>query len=163
MVFCQTESEEGFRDSAPYGEPVRDELVRQLEEELKLTNQQLQTTVEDLEAANEELKSSNEELMSMNEELQSTNEELETSQEELQSLNEELSTVNSELQVKMAEVAEAKGNLENLLVATDIATVFIDDGFVIKQFTPAASKIFNLMEGDPRQIPASLRHQSARI
>jgi two-component system CheB/CheR fusion protein len=136
-------------------EVARDELVNQLEEELRISNDQLQSTIENLDSANEELKSSNEELMSMNEELQSSNEELETSQEELQALNEELSTVNSELQAKISELDEAKSDLENLLRSTDIATLFIDRGFVIRQFTPAVTNIFNIEEGD---IGRPLKH-----
>ncbi len=134
---------------------ARDALVQQLEEELEEAHDTLQTTVEDLESATEELKSSNEELMSMNEELQSTNEELETSQEELQALNEELSTVNAELLAKMDEVDEAKSDLENILRASEIATLFIDRDLVIRQFTPAAQRIFHLEDTD---VGRPLRH-----
>ncbi|HJV33424.1 chemotaxis protein CheB, partial [Geomonas sp.] len=81
----------------PEDEAPRETLVRQLEEQLRVTHEQLQTTTEQLEtsregflSANEELMSINEEFQSANEELHSTNEELETSREELQALNEEL-------------------------------------------------------------------------
>ncbi|QJT09008.1 CheR family methyltransferase [Oceanidesulfovibrio marinus] len=137
---------------------ARDQLVKQLEDELQDTSDKLQTTVEDLESANEELKSSNEELMSMNEELQSSNEELETSQEELQALNEELSTVNAELQAKITELDEAKSDLENILRSSDIATIFIDRDLVIRQFTPAAKQFFHL---EPTDIGRSLSHFSS--
>lgn len=138
----------------------KDQIIRQLEEELSISNDKLQSTIEDLESANEELKSSNEELMSMNEELQSTNEELETSQEELQALNEELSTVNAELQSKISELDSSKSDLENLLNASDIATIFIDKHYIIRQFTPAASNIFNLVPGD---VGRPLEHFTGRI
>ena len=141
-------------------EVARDLLVHQIEEELRLTEEKLKAMIESSETANEELTASNEELMSMNEELQSTNEELETSQEELQALNEELSTVNSELHAKIAELDEAKDDLENLLRSTDIATIFIDRRFVIRQFTPAASRIFNLVEND---IGRPLKHFASKI
>lgn len=142
------------------GEVVRDQFVQQLQEELKVTNDKLQAMTENSETANEELKSSNEELMSMNEELQSTNEELETSQEELQALNEELSTVNSELHAKISELDQAKNDLENLLRSTDIATLFIDREQVIRQFTPAASQIFNLVDSD---VGRPLEHFASQI
>ncbi len=93
----------------------------------------------------------------MNEELQSTNEELETSKEELQSLNEELSTVNNQLQDKVEEVEAATNDMANLLNATDIATVFLDAGLRIKLFTPAATRMFNLIATDRR--PADRRHR----
>ena len=86
--------------------------------------------------------------MSMNEELQSANEELETSKEELQSLNEELSTVNNQLQEKVEELETANNDMANLLNCTDIATVFLDTGFRIKLFTPAATRLFNLIATD---------------
>jgi two-component system CheB/CheR fusion protein len=152
-------SKELNRSTVP-SEVVRDQLVQQLQEELKITNDKLQAMTENSETANEELKSSNEELMSMNEELQSTNEELETSQEELQALNEELSTVNSELHAKITELDRAKNDLEHLLRSTDIATVFIDKDFVIRQFTPAASQIFNLVETD---VGRPLQHFASQI
>ena len=101
-----------------------------------------------METANEELKASNEEVMSMNEELQSANEEMETSKEELQSLNEELSTVNNQLHDKVEEVESATNDMANLLNSTDIATVFLDAGLRIKLFTPAATRMFNLIAAD---------------
>ena len=108
-------------------------LIRQLEEQLRVTHEQLQATTEQLEtsnegflSANEELMSINEEFQSANEELQSTNEELETSKEELQALNEELVTVNAELQGKVEELNQANSDMENLLTSSEIATIFLD-------------------------------------
>jgi two-component system, chemotaxis family, CheB/CheR fusion protein len=119
-----------------------------LETELRDTRERLQSTVEEYETALEELKSANEELVSINEELQSTIEELETSREEAQSVNEELHTVNSELQRKIEELDRASDNMRNLFDGTDIATVFVDRDLVIRSFTPAIKRIFNLMEID---------------
>jgi two-component system CheB/CheR fusion protein len=135
---------------APEGqtEAGDESALRQLEYELKATREDLQSTIEELESSNEELKASNEEVMSMNEELQSANEELETSKEELQSLNEELSTVNNQLQDKVQELETANNDMANLLNCTDIATVFLDAAFRIKRFTPAATKLFNLIASD---------------
>ena len=86
-------------------------LIRQLEEQLRITHEQLQATAEQLESSNEGFMSANEELMSINEEfqsaneeLQSSNEELETSKEEQQALNEDLATVNAELLGKLEEL-----------------------------------------------------------
>ena len=84
----------------------------------------------------------------MNEELQSTNEELETSKEELQSVNEELATVNAELQTKVADLSRANNDMNNLLAGTGIGTVFVDHGLHILRFTPAATKIINLILSD---------------
>ena len=86
--------------------------------------------------------------MSMNEELQSTNEELETSKEELQSINEELNTVNNQLNEKVGELTDANNDLANLAGATEIATVFLDAKLRIKQFTPRATELLNLIPSD---------------
>ncbi|MDA8133429.1 MAG: PAS domain-containing protein [Desulfobacteraceae bacterium] len=132
---------------------VRDEtqdqaLIKALQQELKMKEEYLQATHEELETSNEELKSSNEEMQSVNEELQSTNEELETSKEELQSVNEELSTVNAELQAKVIDLSRSNNDMNNLLAGTGIATVFVDCSLCILRFTPAATRIINLIHGD---------------
>jgi len=125
-----------------------DARIAAIKQELWAKEEYLQTTNEELETANEELKSSNEELQSVNEELQSTNEELETSKEELQSINEELATVNAELQAKVADLSLANNDLNNLLAGTGIATVFVDHQLRILRFTPTATAIINLIQGD---------------
>jgi two-component system CheB/CheR fusion protein len=122
--------------------------VHEIERELQETKERLQSTIEELETANEEFRSSNEELLSVNEELQSTNEELETSKEELQSVNEELQTVNNELTSKIDELDRANSDLNNLFQSTQIATIFLDRDLKIRSFTPAVTKLFNLIPGD---------------
>ncbi|MCP4688572.1 MAG: PAS domain-containing protein [Desulfobacterales bacterium] len=135
------------RKTAPADQSA-DPVVDNLERELESTKEHLQTTIEEMETSNEELKSTNEELQSVNEELQSTNEELETSKEELQSTNEELVTVNTELQNKVDELSQANNDINNLLASTDIGTIFLDISLAIKRFTPAMTKIFNLIKTD---------------
>ncbi|MDB5715418.1 MAG: hypothetical protein JWO15_2815 [Sphingomonadales bacterium] len=121
---------------------------RVLQEELTTIRAELLTTVEHLETANEELKASNEEATSMNEELQSTNEELETSKEELQSFNEELNTVNSQLQHKIGELESATNDLNNLLIGSETATLFLDEKMCIKWSSPATRELFDLVSSD---------------
>jgi|GEM_PF-291311 len=154
-------------EEAPGDQASRDQLIRQLEEQLHITHEQLQATTEQLESSNEgflsaseELMSINEEFQSANEELQSTNEELETSKEELQALNEELVTVNAELQGKVEELNQATGNMENLLATSGIATIFLDRRLHLKGFTPAAAAVFNLIPADTGR---SFRHFAGKI
>ena len=148
-------------------EPPKELLIRQMEEQLRITHEQLQATTEQLESsnlgcqsANEELRSINEQFQSANEELQSINEELETSKEELQALNEELVTVNAELQAKVEELNLANSNMENLLASSEIATIFLDRELNIRGFTPAAAGIFNLIASD---IGRTFRHFAGKI
>ena len=124
------------------------EVAVHLERELRDTRERLQSLIEEYETALEELKSSNEELVSVNEELQSTNEELEASKEELQSLNEELHTVNAELSAKVEQLDQANSDLTNLFASTRVATVFLDNKLIIRNYTPAVSQIFNILPGD---------------
>jgi len=120
----------------------------ELQAELDSTREDLRRTIEEMEAANEELKASNEEIRSMNEELQASNEELETSKEELQSLNEELNTVNSQLQSKVDELEESTADLNNLLEATHVASLFLDRDLCVRWFTPAMKDLFDLRQSD---------------
>ncbi|WP_285907780.1 chemotaxis protein CheB [Pseudodesulfovibrio pelocollis] len=130
------------------GSNTESDGIAALKQELLSKEEYLQTTIEELETSNEELKSSNEEMQSINEELQSSNEELETSKEELQSVNEELSTVNAELQNKLIDLSQANNDMSNLLSGTGIATIFVDHRLCIMRFTPAATRIINLIPVD---------------
>ncbi|WP_246775518.1 CheR family methyltransferase [Methylobacterium aquaticum] len=160
ILFQEGEALEGDGTEEPTPSFLRDEHVQRLESELRLTRERLQATIEELESTNEELKSSNEEYQSINEELQSANEELETSKEELQSVNEELQTVNGELAHRVNDLGRANSDLKNLLESTQIATVFLDNEFRVKNFTPAVTDIFHLIESD---LGRPITHIAARI
>jgi two-component system CheB/CheR fusion protein len=134
--------------SVASSEVPSDGLTVHFEKELGETKERLQSLVEEYETALEELKSSNEELVSVNEELQSTNEELEASKEELQSVNEELNTVNLELGGKVEALDRANADLHNLFESTQVATVFLDKALVIRSFTPAVTRLFNILPVD---------------
>jgi two-component system CheB/CheR fusion protein len=131
-----------------YTKPQINQYVIDLELELKSTRENLQATIEEMETSNEELQSTNEEFQAANEELQSANEELETSREELQSVNEELMTLNAEHQSKIEENMKISNDMNNMLMSTEVATVFLDNDLCIKGFTPAATKIINLIKTD---------------
>lgn len=134
------------------------DILKQLEFELQRKKDQLQETIEHAEVSTEELRASNEELQAINEELRSATEELETSKEELQSVNEELITVNYELKVKVEETGKANDDLNNLIAATDIATVFVDSALRIKRFTPRATDIFRIITSDIGRPLLDLTH-----
>lgn len=122
--------------------------VNEQDHKMALMERELQAAIEQLEISNEELQSKNEELQATNEELQSSLEELETSKEEAQSTNEELISVNTELKQKVADLAEASNDINNLLASTEIATIFLDKKLRIKRFTPAISSLFNVIQSD---------------
>jgi len=126
--------------------------ILDLEQELMFTRENLQATIEELETSNEELQATNEELMASNEELQSTN-------EELQSVNEELFTVNAEYQKKITELTEITNDLDNLLVATEIGTLFLDENLDVRKFTPLISQVFNLRPADVGRQVTEVTHR----
>ena len=127
--------------------PVDDELAS-ARNALQAAHVEIFSTREEMQTSQEELKSTNEELQSINEELQSTNEELTTSKEEMQSMNEELQTVNHELQAKVDELSMVNDDLKNLLNASDIATLFLDETLRIRRFTTQAATLIRLLPGD---------------
>jgi|GEM_PF-980289 len=124
---------------------------RDLEMELRFTQENLQATVEELETSNEELQATNEELVASNEELQSSN-------EELHSVNEELDTVNSEYQKKIVELIELTDDTENLIGATDIEVVFLDEEFRIRKTTPGIVEEFRILETDVGRKITDFQH-----
>jgi two-component system CheB/CheR fusion protein len=138
----------GAAESAPaasstdlnLSETTRDH-IEALETELRFTKENLQAAIEELETSNEELQATNEELLASNEELQSTN-------EELHSVNEELYTVNAEYQKKIHELTELSHDMDNLLMSTDVHTIFLDENLCIRKFTPRMAQVFNLIATD---------------
>jgi two-component system CheB/CheR fusion protein len=141
IVFEDSDLDSHEQGDAPGAATSVEEATRHLEDELRSSKEHAQAMLEELESANEELRSANEEY-------QSANEELETSKEELQSFNEELETVNSELNRKVAELDHANSDLQNLLMSTQLATVFLDRELRIKSFTAAAGAVFRSIPGD---------------
>jgi len=141
-------------------ETEKDQIIADMEKELRFTKEHLQHTIEELETSVEELKSTNEELQSTNEEMQSANEEANTAKEETQALNEELMTVNMEFRAKTDELTEINNDMANLLNSSDIATIFLNNNLEIKRFTTRATKIVNLIQSD---IGRPVTHISTNI
>lgn len=141
-------SEEAIESDAAAVERIGD-----LERALAHTRESLQMTVEELETSNEELQSTNEELIASNEELQSAN-------EELHSVNEELYTVNSELERKIEQLSELQTDMELLLNASNIGSIFLDNNLSIRRFAGAIGRHFDLVKHD---IGRKLRNFSHRL
>jgi two-component system CheB/CheR fusion protein len=138
---------------------VVDPWLHHLEDELEATRTQLRTVTQASETQYKELMAANEELLSINEEYKSTLEELETSQEELQSINEELWTVNQELQERLHQISQANNDFQNLMAATDVATLFVDRELRIKFYTPPLTELFNIMPVDQGRPLAHMTHR----
>ena len=133
--------------------------VQVLQEQLLAARERLQAIVEEYESNKEEMKVSNEEMQSTNEELRSTMEEFETSKEELQSINEELQTVNQQSRQRVEELGQLSSDLQNLMGATDIATLFLDRNLRIVRFTPKLGELFNVRITDRGRPISDLTHR----
>lgn len=145
FLFVVLNEEHSRTSNEPSDTPGEDNIhqqrIRELENELRETKESLQAIIEELEAAGEEMQGANEEMISTNEELQSTN-------EELQSLNEELHTVSSEHQAKIRELIEVNEDLNNYFKNSEIGQLLVDRNFVIRKFSPSATKMINLIPTD---------------
>ena len=157
IIFEEREPKTDAHDVPPDG--GRAERVLELEAEINTARQCLQAVIEEHETSQEEMKASSEEMQSTNEELRSTMEELETSKEELQSINEELQTVNQQNRHKVEELAQLSSDLQNLLSATDIATLFLDRQLRILRFTPKLGDLFNVRLTDRGRPISDLTHR----
>ena len=144
---------------APRAQADQDRMTAQLQSEIQHLREQLQITIEEYESSSEEMKAANEELQSINEEYRSATEELETSKEELQSVNEELQTVNGEMRSKVDEASRAQQELENMMGATEIATLYLDRALRIQRFTAGVKELFSIMTVDRGRRISDLTHK----
>lgn len=144
-----------FEETPPEGMPAADGEGEAMPETVAAKEQRIRTLEEQLRAARaylhlsvQEHRRTQEELQSANEELQSANEELQTSQEELQSVNQELLTVNAELEHKIDALVRANSDMNNLLSSISVGVIFLDPALHVQRFTPAATNIVHLIDGD---------------
>jgi two-component system, chemotaxis family, CheB/CheR fusion protein len=164
VLFLENELEEsgdvtGVQGKRPASHVEKDRLVAQLQADILHLREQLQVAVEEYDSSNEEMKAANEELQSINEEYRSATEELETSKEELQSVNEELQTVNNDIKNKLDEISRSHQELENLMAATEVGTLFLDRELRIQRFTAGVNDVINIMPTDRGRPIGHLTHR----
>lgn len=96
---------------------------------------------------------------STSDELRTTREELQSSREELQSANEELQAVHLEHRRTAGEIDRLTGDLQSVLAATDIATLFLDPALCIQRFTPRMANLFGVRDSDRGRRLSELLHR----
>jgi len=133
--------------------------IESLETELTDNQKSYNQIVKKYELSQEELRSATEELESNSEEFRSILEELETSKEELQSVNEELQVLNQENISKVSELKMLSDDLQNLMSATNIATLFLNKKMQIIKFTPQLKQLYNIRETDINRPLADFTHK----
>lgn len=77
----------------------------------------------------------------------------------MQSINEELQTVNAELKIKLDAISRAHSDLQNLIAATDIGTLFLDSSLRIKRFTERVTDLFSLTQTDEGRPITDFAHR----
>jgi two-component system, chemotaxis family, CheB/CheR fusion protein len=75
-----------------------------------------------------------------------------------QSINEELQTLNSELRSKLDSISRAHSDIQNLMAATDVGILLLDNQLRIKRFTPRVANLFNLVSGDEGRSVTDFTH-----
>ena len=95
-----------------------------------------------------ELRPSSEAMISLAMKSLCSNQQLEAAREELDWVNEDLQAVNAELNNKVDALDRANADLRNLFDISDFAAVFLDAKLVIRSFTPAVAKVFNILPTD---------------
>ena len=156
LVFGHREQRDLDADPVVAADGASEARARAIELELAEAREELHTTIDELEVANQELQSANEELIASNEELQSTN-------EELHSVNEELHTVNAEHQRRIHEQDQLAADLDHLLEASEIGSVFLDEHQRVRKFTPAITSIVPVLPSDVGRPIAHIRHDMPDI
>jgi two-component system CheB/CheR fusion protein len=95
-----------------------------------------------------ELRRLRDELRAAQERLSASRREHESASQELRIANEELQTVNSELKSKLDNISHAHSDLQNLVNATEIGTLFLDAELRIRMLTPSVEQLFNVTDSD---------------
>lgn len=108
----------------------------------------LQHLIEEYDTALQDLQSAEMELFSRSMELQGRHENIEALREELDAVNQELEAMNVEPNGKRDALDRANADLRNLFDITDVATVFLDAKLLIRSFTPAVAKVFDIRPTD---------------
>ena len=114
-----------------------------------------------LQAANSAYERADAERQTLAEEFNVTTEQLQTSREEVQATNEELRVLNQELAQKLEETARARDDLENLIEAAAVATLFLDRNLRIRRYTPEVAGLVNVQPGDRGRPIGDLTHHLA--
>jgi two-component system CheB/CheR fusion protein len=132
---------------------------RRLEVGARQSPNQWWRAIDQYDSAIQEQHSANYELQAANEKLQALTEEFKTSQEQLSTVNGELRSTNEELRRRVLELTRANNDLNNLIRAADIPTIFLDNALQITRFTPQAQNLFNLIPADCGRPLAHITHQ----
>jgi diguanylate cyclase (GGDEF)-like protein/PAS domain S-box-containing protein len=98
-------------------------------------------------------------MAALNEELYSINEELRSASSELQANRDSLEAGNAALTDMVDRVTKSNTDLENFVVATDLALIFVDSDLRIVRYTEPATEIFRLLPTDLGRRLLDIAHE----
>lgn len=136
-----------------------EDIIGLLQEELETARRELRIKAGQYETASEELRAANRQLRAVNEEYRVAAAKLEAGRNGLQSVNEELRTVNAEFKAELGRVSRAHAELQNLMVAADAGTLFLDRELRIKRFTPRIAELLGIGPADKGRPIGDFTHK----
>jgi two-component system CheB/CheR fusion protein len=146
VFFFEGEAGEGGADEPLAASP--ETRIREQQIEADILRERLISSRLDYEQTNDELRAVNQSLNSLNEEYRSASRELRLNKEEMLAINAELKAVNQELNLRLIAERQALSDVQNLMAATDVSILFLDNDLRIKKFTPLVTAQFNVLPGD---------------
>lgn len=133
-----------------------DHRIVELDREVQRIRREHHLAMIDLARANDDLRSTNDDL-------QCANEELQTSREEMRALNDELQALNGVLGDKLGELSRSQEVARDLLEATGLPLVYLDEELRVVRFTEAATCLYGLRATDLgrplTELASSLRYR----
>ena len=120
---------------------------------------QWQVATNAYEIAIEVHRSANVQLQEANDHLQALIGELQSTREQLTRFNGQMLATNVEQQRTIAQLMHANNDLNNLIGAIDIATLFLDRSLNVVRFSPQALTLFNLIAEDEGRPLAHITHR----
>lgn len=91
--------------------------------------------------------------------LPATGEELKASNEFLRARNAELTAANESLKSKLDDLSRAHADFSNLMAATGVTAIFLDQALRITRYTPSAVALFRLTPSDLGRPLTNLHHR----
>lgn len=161
LILVQFREAQDIQDApAPLPADRESAVVRQLGQELHLTQERLHDTIEEAESANDALRISNEEMRSTVEQLRATVDALEHAARQQQARRGALEDDNLALRARAEAADKARDDLSNLIASSGVATIFLDRAMCILRYTPRIADFFNVL---PSDIGRPLLHITNRL
>jgi two-component system, chemotaxis family, CheB/CheR fusion protein len=147
------------RPEAEPGALALGQSLASLREELAELEQRTEAARSEYEALTAKLRAGNEELARIDARYRGTAADLEVQRGQFQKVKAELESLDAKLERKVEDASRSQDDLENLMAATEIGTLFLDRALLIHRFTPRMTQLFNVQRSDTGRHIAEVSHQ----